>query len=417
MFVYPIIATSYGRASLATCSFRKNYLKCKPRNEGCQVMKLLFIDFNLPYLLCGSTSPVGGWAIELYSWIKGFTSNGHHVGVLTWKGANKFVNKKLEFDLIETFDPDKGFKILKYFSYYIPEIYKKSKQFAPDVIIQACASLHTGIMKFVAGRLNVPFIYRVANDMDTDHRYRSRLKNYEQISYKYGLKASNAIICQNSYQYNNLKTMYPNKLLYILHNPFHIDSDIPITTHNNRKYIAWIGIFQKQKNLALLFSIAELNPQINFRIAGSFAKSLDDETKHNLSNLKKLSNIQFVGYLSRNEIIPFLSKSIALLNTSHYEGFSNTFLEAFSSGTPVIAPTAVDPDHIIEENGLGFAFNNYDYLREFIQNLYDDQIMFNEISEKCIKYVKQNHNPKILSEHFVECLTEIIIGKNNSVVS
>ena len=76
-------------------------------------MKILFIDFTLPYLLKDSEYPVGGWAVELRNWLKGLAETKAQVGVLTWKGANKYVDNSFDFDLIETYDPAKGLKILK----------------------------------------------------------------------------------------------------------------------------------------------------------------------------------------------------------------------------------------------------------------------------------------------------------------
>ena len=43
---------------------------------------------------------------------------------------------------------------------------------------------------------------------------------------------------------------------------------------------------------------------------------------------KFLPNIKFVGFIPRNEISSFLGDAYLLLNTSFYEGFSNTFLES-----------------------------------------------------------------------------------------
>ena len=370
-------------------------------------MKLLFIDFTLPYLLKGSIYPVGGWAVELNSWIYGLCSEGHQVGVLTWKGANSFVNKKLDFDLIETYNPDKGIKILKYFYYYIPTLYKKAAQYKPDVIIQACSGLNTGIMAFIANRIDVPFIYRVASDRDTDLRYKRGLLKYEQIAYRYGLKRTDIILCQNRYQYENLKKSFPAKPLHIFHNPFLESSNISTNPHKDRKYIAWLGVFRKVKNLPLFYDIAKRMPETEFKIAGMPEKNMDDDTREALTNLEKLSNVEFTGYLSRNQVFSFLSKAMALLNTSHYEGFSNTFLEAFSAGTPVIAQRTTDPDNIIAQNGLGLSITNHTDFPKLIKSLYDDKNKFDEISKKCREYVYKNHDPKILANRLVQNFYDI----------
>ena len=371
-------------------------------------MRLLFYDFTLPYLMADSNYPVGGWAVQLYSWIKGLRANGHHVGVLTWEGANQYVNKELDFEMIETYDPKKGLKVVKYLYYYIPTIYKKSVKYNPDVIIQACAGLNTGIMAFIAGRINVPFVHRVANDVDADQRYRLNLLKYEQKSYEFGLKRANIILCQNSYQYDQLKGKYKNKRCDIIYNPFFSEHltmfEEPI---EGRTFVAWVGVFKKQKNLTLLHQIAQLMPKTIFKIAGGPGRNMDNVTKTALSKLENLSNVEFVGYLSREDLFSFLSKAVVLLNTSHYEGFSNTFLEAFSTGTPVVAPENVDPDHIIQRHGLGAAVNDFSNFPSFIKQITENENIFNETSQRCRKYVHENHNPKLLAKRLVEILSPI----------
>ena len=88
---------------------------------------------------------------------------------------------------------------------------RAAREFRPDVIIQACCGLNTGIMGFIANRLSVPFIYRVANDMDVDERYKERLLVYEQLAYRNGLHKSQAILCQNQYQHDHLQQWFPKQ--------------------------------------------------------------------------------------------------------------------------------------------------------------------------------------------------------------
>lgn len=373
-------------------------------------MRLLFIDFNLPYLLSDAEYPVGGWAVQLNAWLEGLIRNGHTVGVLTGKGANSLVRRKTSIELIEVYDPKRGIKILKYFYYYIPEIIDKTKKFNPDVIIQACSGMLTGIMALVANKLNKPFVYRVANDMDTDVRIKTRLNLIEIISFKYGLRCATLIVCQNEYQMKNMKNKYRAKLVKKVHNPFSHNGDWhePLGLRE-RKYVAWLGVFQKQKNMGRLFEIAQKNSCVEFRIAGMARKNVDEVTSTALGKLEKLKNVKFVGYLSRTAVTKFLAQSICLINTSNYEGFSNTYLEAFSSGTPVIAPLGVDPDDIIVKNKLGFVVKSTEDYAYHIEKIRSDAELFREVSMKCVNYVKENHSPEKLASKLVNMISPLIV--------
>ncbi|NRA18531.1 MAG: glycosyltransferase family 4 protein [Oceanospirillaceae bacterium] len=370
-------------------------------------MRILFVDFTLPYLLKDSEYPVGGFAVQLGNWINALILAGETVGVLSFNEANRYVNKTLDFELIDTYDPNKGAKVLKYFYSYIPKLICGAKQFKPDVIIQACAGVNTGIMAFVALVCGVPFIYRVANDMDVDGRCHNRLKQYEQYCYYYGLKRSTAIICQNQYQYDCLKERYPSKSLHVVHNPYDTTRVVnEILPRAERNYVAWLGVFSHQKNLSLLLSIAKELPSIQFRVAGMPTTSLDKDTAKALEQLQLLENVKFVGYVKRGEVLPFLGGAIALLSTSHYEGFSNTFLEAFAAGTPVIAPYRIDPDLIITKNSLGFTSKEDGKLTDGIMYLIgksaDD---YDVITTKCQNFLLDNFHPKVKAEELVKILS------------
>jgi len=371
-------------------------------------MKILWVDFTLPYLLKDTNYPVGGWAVELRSWLDGMDRIGNSSGILTWTGANEFVGKEFDFELIETYDPNKGPKVLKYFLTYIPAMQRAVQKAKPDVIIQACASAMTGMAAYVAGRQGIPFVYRVANDMDVDERYKTRLKPYEQLMYRYGLGRSTLVLCQNQYQFDAIAKNYPQKAKGLIPNPYSIPEESPLSPISQRRYVAWLGVFQKQKNLPLLARIAESLPQVPFRIAGTRSKTLDAVTEGALGVLEKLNNVEFVGYLKRDEVMPFLGNAAALLNTSHYEGFSNTYLEAFSNGTPVIAPRGADPDGIIGKLNLGRSVVNEEEFRPAILEILELGDSFRDLSTRCQAYVRKRHDPASLANQVMELVQPLV---------
>ena len=377
-------------------------------------MKILFLDFTLPYLIKDSNYPVGGWAVELQTWLQGLKQTKVKTGVLTWKGASEYVGDSKDVRLLDTYNPRQGIKILKYFYLYIPAMLRAAREFRPDVIIQACCGLNTGIMAFIANRLSVPFIYRVANDMDVDERYKERLLVYEQLAYRNGLHRSQAILCQNQYQHDHLQQWFPNKPLHILHNPFDIGRDLPqVKIKKEKKYIAWLGVFSKQKNMTLLRQITSKMPDVRFYIAGMESNTMDPETRRAIDQLKKLANVHFVGYVQRKNVLEFLSGAIALVSTSHYEGFSNTFLEALVSGTPVIAPRRVDPDLIITNNKLGLTSEQDELLFQLIEKMWNmEEHKYATMAKQCRNFVLTHHDPTVKAKELIRIIEPIIYGNN-----
>jgi glycosyltransferase involved in cell wall biosynthesis len=218
------------------------------------------------------------------------------------------------------------------------------------------------------------------------------------------------ILCQNQYQHSNLTKEFPDKKIEIIHNPyFPAVPDFKIKTGRSRKYIAWAGIFRKEKNLKLLRDIAAQNPKILFKVAGKEADGTDNETRMIVRDLEKMKNVELAGYLGRMEVLEFLSEAYALLSTSRFEGFPNVFLEAFYAGTPVVAPARIDPDNMVSKNSLGFISKTDEDLSECTAIAASQSLEeLARIAQKCRTFVEGKFSVKkkalelvdIFSSHF-----------------
>ncbi len=365
--------------------------------------KILFFDFNLQFLFSESIHPVGGSAQQQYSWTQGLLKNNCIPGVFVF--SNNYIDRhhSKNIHFLRIYNSNKGIRKIRIFYYRIPILIKAIKDFKPDHIYQACAGFETGLAAILSKLFKIPFIYRVANDTDTDGRYKNLLSSHQKLFYHFGLRHASHVVCQNNYQFNNLKKMGVKGKMKIIHNPFYFNDLIPTEVKPlcERNYISWIGIFQRQKNLMGLYDIVAKLPWLQFKIAGTASnKNLDPNTKKALSLLKKCTNVEFDGYVTGEKKYAFLANSIALLNTSHHEGFSNTFLEAFAFGTPVITTSKVDPDNIIADNTLGFVREDIDDLVNDIKNIF--HVDYSTISNNCRKYLIENHNPENLSSELLK---------------
>ena len=364
-------------------------------------MKLLFYDFEIPYLLKDANYPIGGACVRQVILAKELVKLSNEVGILTWEGANKYVGQKAEFDLIESYNPDKGIRKLRLFYLRYPALLNAVARYKPDFLFQKTAAIETGILSLIGKILGIPFIYLVANDFECDERLNKKLSLLDRIAFKYGISKAKMIVCQNTFQLNKLKLKYPGHNFMLMHNPFLSSSPLPrIKSQSERRYIAWVGNFQNSKNLPALLKVVLSQPDMKFKIAGKLKlSSSDGSTLTAIEKLESCSNVEFVGYLSRKEILNFLNSAYALLNTSHYEGFSNTFLESLAAGTPIITRTNIDPDHIIQRNNLGIVVTDYDELPRAVEEIRDTGD-YDDIASRCREYVLSNHDSGVLVSKF-----------------
>ena len=373
-------------------------------------MRLLFADFDLPYQMRDIDHPIGGWSIELKAWLRALRDAGHQAGVLTWRGAREYVGVQDLCELLEAYDPNRGIRVARYFYAYIPGMLAAARAFRPDVVLQACAGVQTGALAFVAQRLGVPFVHRVASDIDVDERYKAKLSSGEGLAFRYGLARSALFLCQNDYQARSLRRRYPAAKSSVIHNPIELGHDLPaIRPRGERRYVAWLGVFKKAKDLPLLERIARSQPTVSFRVGGMPGINADSETAAALTALKTLPNVEMVGYVRRTSVYGFLGQASALLSTSAYEGFSNTFLEAFAAGTPVVARRAVDPDSIIGRNDLGLVADDAPGLSDAVVDLGamgDEE--YSRLTERCRDYVVTNHSGRSKVPELIEAIRPIL---------
>src|ERR1700737_1676199 len=170
------------------------YSYCGPIKRGVKV-RILSIDFSIPYLLKDDNYPIGGWAVQLSIWLRALENAGHEAALLTWKGALAHVGSGQQIKLIETYDPAHGVRVAKYFYSYIPKILAAARAYRPDIMIQGVCGVHTAIMAFVAGQLGIPFVHRIVNDVNVDERCKIGLRFYEWSAYSWARHRTAACLC------------------------------------------------------------------------------------------------------------------------------------------------------------------------------------------------------------------------------
>jgi glycosyltransferase involved in cell wall biosynthesis len=88
-----------------------------------------------------------------------------------------------------------------------------------------------------------------------------------------------------------------------------------------------------------------------------------------------------------------IADAAILLSTSDVEGFPNTFVQAWSSGTPVVS-IRIDPDNIIEHMRLGAVVGNSDRAVHEIAALMHSPERRDAIAARAIAFVRENYGAR-----------------------
>ncbi len=106
--------------------------------------------------------------------------------------------------------------------------------------------------------------------------------------------------------------------------------------------------------------------------------------------MHQVQGLTYLGERSNEEINRILGESHILVNTSDYEGFPNTFIQAWLHEVPVVS-LHVDPDDLLTRRGLGFHSGSFDKLVQDTRNLIGNAELRTRLGQQARAYALEHH--------------------------
>lgn len=263
-------------------------------------------------------------------------------------------------------------------------IWRALKRANADVYIQRGASAETGIIALFCKLDQKKFVYMAAHERDCNSEY---IKKYliRGRLFRYGLHNADLVLVQHQDQKTMLST-FENIKSQTFPNVFPMP--IKPLAKQKRRYMLWIGRLIEWKQPEIVLELAREFPQEQFVIIGDGKLSYAQRLK---SELQAAKNITYLAHVPFAEIFAYFENALLFINTSRYEGFPNTFIQALQYGVPVVS-LHVDPGGFLEREKCGYcAKGNLASLREQIGLLLRENELYLEISEQGRRYFEQTH--------------------------
>lgn len=278
----------------------------------------------------------------------------------------------------------------------------------PDWWYWRCASHLWGPAVMLAKLAKVRTIFAAGFDTDVQPSRALIQRTRWWPLYAWGISWTDKIFVQHSGQLAMLRKGWRAKTTIV---PSIVSPPAQYTPHILRgKYVAWVGMLRQPKRPDLLLEIARNAPDISFVVGGGLSADFYKYGESIVNQFRQLSNIDFRGQVGPAETLEIIGRSALLLSTSDGEGFPNVFLEAWSSGTPVVS-LRIDPDRIIQEKGLGVVSGSVVRAVKDIQALLESPEKREAIAAEAKIYVADAHSAKTVSETF-----ESAIGSNHALL-
>lgn len=326
---------------------------------------------------------VGGIGVQIMFWAKAFSLNG-------WEVFSLYQGKRPN-DLDEcVFLPDKETASWKFLLYFFMSLHILLKV-KPDVVI--CRGGKNRNLLFIAfwcRLLRIKVIQFLASDVDLRHKelQLSIVDRFNINLFRLGLRLTKYIVVQNEYQRELVNAQFRNKRILQIPNIWGDIDNIEQGELAYRNYILWVGNTRALKRPLWVFEIAKHYPHLKFVMVGSNA---DNDTYQKCCELaKEINNVDFLGGKPFFKTNTYFSNATLLLCTSEYEGFPNTFLQAWSNNIPVIS--TVDPSGLIKKHKLGEVCVSVAEFVAAIDKILTNQNTYTDIVDSIREYFYKAHS-------------------------
>ena len=277
-----------------------------------------------------------------------------------------------------------------------------------DVYYQRGAGCETGQVAVWCHMHGRKFVFAAAHDSNWHPGLLARNHSFkERILYRVGLSLADAVTVQTRTQ----QCMFERNMglaTVLIRNcgweslgkasarPWVHSESAPLR-------VLWIGRISRQKRVEWLLDLAVACPSVVFEVVGG----ANSESSYEASIRKRaegISNVRMRGRTPYAEMAQYYSRCHLLCCTSACEGFPNTFLEAWSSGVPLLS--TFDPDGVISENKLGWVANDVCGLVSCLKGVITSPKDWIAASNRVIEYYQSTHTQEVCLPQLQDLLVE-----------
>lgn len=275
-------------------------------------------------------------------------------------------------------------------------LWKRLDEIRPEVIYQRVGGAYTGVCASYAARRGARMIWHIAHDDDVTPgagggRWRKPHRLMEKKLLEYGIRKADAVIAQTRYQARLLRKNYGIEAAAVIPNahPYpreRVSKGTPVK-------VVWVANWKPEKRPELFIKLAEdlsHRTDARFYMAGSLGSTNQDYSSL-VNRAKHLTNLEYLGGISQEQVNALLAEADVFVNTSRGEGFANTFIQAWLRGVPVVS-LSVNPDGLLGETGLGFCSGDYRTLRDDVFKLVTDESIRTRMGRYCTEYATESHS-------------------------
>jgi glycosyltransferase involved in cell wall biosynthesis len=372
--------------------------------------RLCFVaHFAYPALAGRASGHIGGVERQTALMSRWFAARGYDVSVITWDEGQPD-GQELDGVRVRTLcRQDAGLPGLRFVAPRWTTLARALRRADADVYYQNCGEYVTGQVALWCGWRARRFVYSVASSMDCDPRLPEMQTRRERALYRYGVRHADRVVVQTRGQAAMLRAGFGREaqVIPMPGRDMAGEGQGAARPAGPRRRVLWLGRLAQVKRPERLLDLAERHRELDFDLVGP-----EDGTSYAWSIVQRaraLPNVRVHGRASDAQIRELLARALCLVSTSDFEGFPNTFLEAWSAGVPVVS--TIDPDGVIDRARLGGTAADVAGLSAHIGQLAASPERCAEIGGRARRYFVEHHSIDHVLPEFERVFLDVTAGR------
>jgi glycosyltransferase involved in cell wall biosynthesis len=337
---------------------------------------------------------VGGAEVQQSMIAPALAKRGYRVTMICYDYGQPDGTELKGVTILNMHKPDEGIPVVRYLHPRLTSLWRALGRADADVYYQRTAAAYTGFVSMFCRKHGRKSIYSGASDVDFIPGKQEIRYARDRWIFEHGLRNVDKIITQNPQQHRELAENYGREgtLIPSCYAP-------PAGAKNDRLgYVLWVASVRPSKRAELALEIARRLPGHRFVMIGG--PDPDRRSQEYFAALKAAAppNLEIKGFVPLAQTEQYFNGARVFLNTSEYEGFPNTFLQAWARGIPCLG--FIDTGSRRDGEPVYESVADVGEASWKLDRLMRDDIHWQQSSQRCQAFYRETHSVDAIIDRY-----------------
>ena len=306
---------------------------------------------------------------------------------------------------LRAYRPDEGIPVLRFVHPRWTKLHAALRRADADIYYASCAGGQLAQVALFARSRGRKVVFRIASDTDCDPRALLVRYRRDRMLYRWGLAHADLVLAQTPSQRQALARNF-GRDSRVVASLLETSGRSPPLAERDIGAL-WVGNLRPLKRPHLFLDAAAHLPGLAFHMIGGPMPGAEELYAEVRQRAAALPNVTFHGFVPQHEVGTYFERTRVFVSTSAIEGFPNTYLQAWSRGTPVVA--FLDPERLLTEKRLGTRVGGARELEDAIARLTGEPGEWEQASARGRRYIDERGGESEMVSAYVEALSSLAL--------